>query len=51
LVGEATIASDDFKTFVSGLKNLFGGNIPEFEPHHGGQPSRSHRDFVVLRPS
>lgn len=29
--GEATIASDYFKTFVSGLKNILGGNVPEFE--------------------
>jgi len=31
VVGEAVIATDKFKVFVAGLRNLFGGGVPGYE--------------------
>ncbi len=31
VVGEAVIATDKYKVFVAGLRNLFGGGVPGYE--------------------
>ena len=47
--GTVVISSDYFKTFVAGLRNLFGGRLRTYETLNGARAARSVAAFETRR--